>query len=58
MPSAYVVTFEHQGRSYNVWVWPEDGAAPDACEVNVGSNGAWSPIGLSGGTVEPVEVQT
>lgn len=55
MPSAYVVTFEHEGKSYNVWVWPDSDRGP-ACEVNV-KLGAWQPIGLTGGTVEPVEVQ-
>lgn len=56
MPSAYVVTFEHEGRSYNVWVWPDSGGA--AAEVNVSTlSGGWQPIGVHGGTVESIEVQ-
>lgn len=55
--SAVIVTFTHEGRSYNVWVWPNepDMETPPA-EVNVDVDGSWVPISLSAGTTT-VEVQ-
>lgn len=50
---AYIVTFTHQSRSYNVWIWPESASV----EVNVRDGGSWTPIQLDGGIVEKLEVQ-
>lgn len=55
---AIIVTFEHEGRRYNVWVFLNQQTA----QVNVRSpRGAmgdgWIPIEMDGGTIQPVEVQ-
>jgi len=51
---AVIVTFEHGGESYNVWVWT---ATPTGVVVNVRRGGSWLPIQLDGGHVKAVETQ-
>ena len=61
--TAYIVTFEHCGMSYNVWVWPAaetfgTTTAQVSCRATLDRSGGWAPIELDGGTVQPVEVQS
>lgn len=56
---AVIITFTHEGRSYNVWTWVHPGN-PDgmpSCAVNYRAKDAWVPIGLDGGHIAPIEVQ-
>lgn len=54
---AYIVTFQHDGTRFNVWVWPDGGESGPGVEVNVGQADGWTPLTMVGGAIERVEVQ-
>lgn len=50
---AYIVTFDHDGRSYNVWLYPTGNDGKPGVNINFrGDDDAiWRPIEMLGGSV-------